>query len=585
MPRSRSPVPAALGLLAALAAGCGAPVRPPDPAAVRVEAIATEFVDAYYRQFPEEAYEVGYPDAPLDRFGDRGAAAAARFDARIDAWLKELRAIDPDALAATPARITYAFALARLEALAARRVCRMDWWNVSPTWTGWQSQLVATLTAQPVGNAGERAAALARIADLDRYLITEIGLLREGMASGYRAPAVNVRAVLRQVDTLLATAPDESPFYDPARRAGDSGFRHAYRQILTDEVYPALRAYGRFLATEYAGREAVGVAANPDGAACYRASVLFHASLDLDPEEIHRIGLREKARIQGEMRAIARDAFGTDDLSGLLERLRTEPQFTFASEQDVLDYVTAAVRRGEAAVPGWFGQVPRAELVIRRSPEFERDSGGGFYAAGAPDGSRPAVYQVGTYNPTRISKAGQESTAFHESYPGHHLQGIVALYNQSLHPIQRFMYVSGMAEGWGLYAERLADEMGLYSSELARLGMLSNEAFRAARLVVDPGLHVLGWSRDQAIDYLLAHTAEGRPAIESEVDRYLAVPGQATSYLLGSLEIQRLRRLAEDRLGARFDIRAFHDRVLADGGVTLPMLRTAIEAWIAEAHR
>ena len=172
--------------------------------------------------------------------------------------------------------------------------------------------------------------------------------------------------------------------------------------------------------------------------------------------------------------------------------------------------------------------------------------------------------------------------AFHESWPGHHLQVTVALLNEDLHPVQRYMFVSGMAEGWGLYSERLADEAGLYSSELSRLGMLSNEAFRAARLVVDPGIHVLGWTRDEAIDYMLENTAEGFDAVSSEVDRYAAVPGQATSYLIGSLEIQRLRAHAQEQLGDDFDIRAFHDRVLADGGVTLPMLGASIEAWIEE---
>jgi uncharacterized protein (DUF885 family) len=189
---------------------------------------------------------------------------------------------------------------------------------------------------------------------------------------------------------------------------------------------------------------------------------------------------------------------------------------------------------------------------------------------------------VGTYNPRGISKAGTESTAFHEAYPGHHLQVSVALMNESLPAILRFMYVSGTAEGWGLYSERLADEMGLYSSDLARLGMLSNEAYRAARLVVDPGMHVLGWTRQQAIDYMLEHTAEGIDAISGEVDRYAAVPGQATSYLVGSLEIQRLRQHAEAALGERFDIREFHDRILADGGVTLPMLGASIDAWIEQ---
>jgi uncharacterized protein (DUF885 family) len=187
---------------------------------------------------------------------------------------------------------------------------------------------------------------------------------------------------------------------------------------------------------------------------------------------------------------------------------------------------------------------------------------------------------VGTYNPTAISKAGPESTAFHESYPGHHLQMTVALRNESAHPIFRYMTVSGTVEGWALYTERLADEMGLYSSDLARLGMLSNEAYRAARLVIDPGMHVMGWTRDEAMQYMLDHTTESRGGVESEVDRYSAVPGQATSYLIGSLEIQRLRRRAEEALGDDFDIREFHDQVLAAGGVTLPMLSATIEAWI-----
>jgi len=216
------------------------------------------------------------------------------------------------------------------------------------------------------------------------------------------------------------------------------------------------------------------------------------------------------------------------------------------------------------------------------SPAYEKDSGGGFYSAGSADGTRPGTYQVGTYNPTSISMAGTESTAFHESWPGHHLQVSIALRNESLHPVQRYMFISGSVEGWALYTERLVDEMGLYSSELARLGMLSNEAYRAARLVVDPGIHVLGWTRDEAIEYMMDNTAEGYDSVSSEVDRYAAVPGQATSYLVGSLEIQRIRSNAETILGDRFDIKQFHDRLLADGGVTLPMLATSIDNWMLE---
>ncbi len=225
------------------------------------------------------------------------------------------------------------------------------------------------------------------------------------------------------------------------------------------------------------------------------------------------------SRVQTEMQQIGRWSFGTVDLKGLLEARRTDPEYTFDSEEAVLEYARAAVARGKAEVGNWFGYVPNAPMIVKPSPAYEQDSGGGFYSTGSVDGSRPGTYQVGTYNPQGISKAGMEATAFHESYPGHHMQMSVALFNEDLHAILRFMFVSGTAEGWALYTERLADEIGLYSSEMSRLGMLSNEAFRAARLVVDPGLHVMGWTREEAIEYMLEHTAEGYNSVASEVDR------------------------------------------------------------------
>jgi len=211
-----------------------------------------------------------------------------------------------------------------------------------------------------------------------------------------------------------------------------------------------------------------------------------------------------------------------------------------------------------------------------------KSSGGGFYSAGSADGTRPGKYELGTYRPETISKAGLEATAFHETYPGHHMQVSVGLERAGLHPILQFFFFSGSGEGWALYTERLADEMGIYSGDIDRLGMLSNEAFRAARLVVDPGMHALGWTRQQAIDYMLANTAESEASVSSEVNRYIAVPAQATAYLTGSLEIQELRKLASDQLGDQFDIRAFHDLIIADGTVTLGMLRKKVEKWIRD---
>ena len=554
----------------------------PESPLAQVNAISSDFVSGYYAQYPEEVYEVGFPDGPADRFGDHSASARARWDKQVDQWLADLDEIDVSQLAGTPEAITYVFTHERLQAIVDQRVCRMPLWNISPTWTGWQSSIIATLAGQPVSNADERRDAIARLADIERFLQTEIKNLQAGLDKGYLAPTGNVAAVIQQMDTLLASATDDSPFFSPASRSDNDSFVASYRETFENRVRPAIVAYRDFLKNDYSGRASVGVAANPEGEQCYAASVRYWSSLAMDPMDIHRKGLAEMSRIRAEMLEIAQSSFGTDDLRALFNELRSNPEYTFASEQAMLDYVNAAVERGRDEVTKWFGYVPDIDVRVVPSPAYEKDSGGGFYAAGSADGSRPGTYQVGTYNPTSISKAGTEATAFHESYPGHHLQVSIALLNDSLPPALRFMYVSGTVEGWGLYAERLADEMGLYSSDLARLGMLSNEAYRAARLVVDPGMHVLGWTRQQAIDYMLEHTAEGLDSISGEVDRYAAVPGQATSYLVGSLEIQRLRQHAETLLGDKFDIREFHDRILANGGVTLPMLGTTVDEWISE---
>ena len=548
----------------------------------QVNAIANAFVDGYYTHYPEEVYEVGYPDAPQDRFGDHSAASRAAWDAQVDGWLAALNDIDVAALEGTPEATTYVFTLDRLQAIVDRRICNMPGWNISPTWTGWQYSVISTLAIQPVGTSEERNAALARAIEIERLVKTELENLRAGLDRGYSAPTSNVAAVIEQLTSLIDTETGESPFYNPATRSDDDAFRSAYRDVYEDRVRPALIAYRDFLVNDYKGRDAIGVAANPDGEQCYAASVRYWSSLPMDAMAIHRAGLSEMSRIQTEMLTIATNHVGTEDRPGLFEELRTDPRYTFDSEEHMRQYIRAAVERGRDAVPKWFGNVPDVDVVVKPSPAYEKDSGGGFYAAGSADGSRPGTYLAGTWNPTSISIAGQESTAFHESWPGHHMQVTLALMNESLHPVLRYMFISGSVEGWALYTERLADEMGLYSGELDRIGMLSNEAYRAARLVVDPGIHVLGWTRDDAIEYMMENTAEGYDAVSSEVDRYAAAPGQATSYLLGSLEIQRLRQHAERALGERFDIREFHDRILANGGVTLPMLATTTDAWIAE---
>lgn len=558
-----------------------------DEAAAKAVAIADEYVRSYYDQFPEEAYETGFP-AVLDRLGDRSSPALRTWEAREDAWLAALAEIDPRSLVGTEAAVPYAFTRERLEASVARRVCRTELWNVSPTWTGWQNFFPNVFAQQPVGTERARANALARARDVSRFIDTEVENFRLGIEAGFTAPRSNVEAVIGQLDALLSMPPRETPWFDPGRRDGNAEFDAELERVIVEAIVPATGRMRDFLAEEYLprARPEIGVTADPGGEACYLASVRYHTTLPMTPDEIHATGLAQMSRIQEDMREIGRRSFGTEDLDELFRIVRSDPANSFRSADEIMEFAQAAVDRAREAIPDWFGFVPRAEVALKPYPDYMGITGGGFYSAGSKDGSRPGTYEFGTHDPGQLNRAGGfEATTFHETWPGHHMQVSVGLEGPGVHPVLQFFFSSGLGEGWALYTERLADEMGLYSADVDRLGMLSNEAFRAARLVVDPGMHALGWSRQQAIDYMLANTAESRGGIESEVDRYIAVPGQATAYLTGSLVIQELRAKAEERLGDRFDIRQFHDQVIGDGTITLPMLQDKIERWIAEVSQ
>ena len=315
-----------------------------------------------------------------------------------------------------------------------------------------------------------------------------------------------------------------------------------------------------------------------------RRCFTYHSSLPVTATDVHALGLKEMDAITAEMKTIAERSFHTSDVPALLQRVRTDRQYMFKDRADLLAYTEAALTRAKAAIPEWFGLKPKADVRMEPYPKFREKNAPNEYNPPAEDGSRPGLFYVSAYQAEKKSRAPQESTAFHETIPGHHMQMSIALERKEIHPIGRYIFNSGYVEGWALYAERLADEMKLYSSDLDRLGMLSSQAFRAARLVVDSGIHTMGWTRQQAIDYMLAHTAEAKDDIASEIDRYIIYPGQATAYMLGELEIRRARDEAQQTMGAKFDIKAFHDQVLEDGGVPLTFLSAKIKAW-ADANK
>ena len=544
------------------------------PAAPRaVSDIADEYYQAFIEAWPLQAFLEGLPEGPLDRLDDNSLEALARWQKQEDAWLQALLVSDNPAGAKTDAS-TYAILREKLESSVASRVCHNELWSITQMF-GPQQLPTLLASLQPVGSDEKRNAALARYRAFGRFFDTEITNLTAGLAKGYSAPRRNVEAVVAQLDGLLAAPPEKSPALELSKRDGTPAFEKALTAVLAQEVYPALSRYRAFLHAEYlpAARTTTAVAHLPDGEKCYRTRIRAFTTLDLDPQTVHQMGLEEGARIRQEMQAIAQRAFKTDDLRTLFRRFRTEPRFRFKSRAEVIKVAQAALDRSKEALPRFFGRLPRAKMVLEPCLRFEENSGcPNSYLPAAIDGSRPGQWKVNT-NPEHASRIEIEAIAFHEGYPGHHLQIALAQEAGEAHPITRVVSNSGYTEGWALYAERLANEMGAYSSDLAQLGRLSSAAWRAARLVVDPGLHALGWSREQAIKYMLDNTVASEETAASEVDRYIIWPGQATAYMVGRLELDRLRKEAEAQRGEGFDLRAFHDQVLGHGAVPLPYLR------------
>ncbi len=564
--------------------GCGA--REPAPAR-EINTLADQYMARWVETFPDFATVLGVTSAPHARLPIRTPEAIASWEAFEDSLVRALEAVEASTLPeGHPAAVTHGFLHATLRNAIDWRACRMDWWNVSPTWTGWLSSMASLSESQPIGTAEGQKAAATRFAALPDYVTGEIALLRQGIAAGYTAPRHNVDAVIAQADALLASPIDQWPW---VVMAPDSlaEFRARMAQIGDTAIRGAISSYRDFLQNEYfpAARTAIGVSANPNGDACYRAAIRYHATVEMTPEAVHQVGLDQMAVIRAEMEAIAERMFGSPDVAAALAALRSDPAYLMGSREATLALARDAVARSKAAAPQWFGILPRADVVVEPVPGFaEASAPGAFYNSPAEDGSRPGRYSINLYESETKPRAGIEATAFHEAFPGHHLQIAIAMEREVLHPIQRYLFLSGFGEGWALYTERLSEEMGLYSADVDRFGLLSNEALRAARLVVDAGMHALGWTREQSIQYMLDNTAESRGSVTAEVDRYIAVPGQATAYMLGSLEIARLRAEAQATLGERFDIREFHDRVLEDGAMPLSMLREKIERWIGAAR-
>jgi uncharacterized protein (DUF885 family) len=428
---------------------------------------------------------------------------------------------------------------------------------------------------------------LARLRDYGRYMAANIEILRDGIRSGRTAPRIVAERTIEQLERLLAIPIDEAVVPRLVQVASEAD-RERVRAVVREVVYPADARFLEVLRTEYLPhtRPEPGLWSAPDGATLYRTQIRAWTTLDLDPGEVHELGLAELEAIRAEQRAIARAAGLGDDIAAYRRQLAEDPTNRPATRDELLERARQDVERALAAAPRAFGRLPRTPVEVRPVEEFkEKDAPFAYYLPPAADGSRPGIYYANTYDLASRYFSNLAPTTYHEAVPGHHFQIALEIEHPRLNRFRRLgsrLVGAAFAEGWGLYAERLADELGLYRNDAERFGMLAAQAWRAARLVVDTGLHHLRWSRERSIEFLREAGLTDTDAI-IETDRYIVWPGQALSYKIGQREIERLRRELAARDGSGFDLRAFHDELLGHGSLPLATLARELPTWLAAA--
>jgi uncharacterized protein (DUF885 family) len=432
---------------------------------------------------------------------------------------------------------------------------------------------------------------LARMRTVDRLIDQNIALMREGVQRGMVPPRVILQRVPAQLDKQIVTDPVKSPFYEafasmPASIAPSEQARlqAAAREVITQAIVPSYTRLRDYVVKDYLprARDSYGLWDTPNGDKRYAELARFYTTTNLTPDEIHEIGLKEVARIRGEMvKVIARTGFN-GSFDEFLTYLRTDPKFRYTDPQELLEAYEAMAKRVDPKLPQYFGKLPRMPYGVRPIAEqVAPDTTTAYYQGPAMDGTRAGYYYVNLYKPEERPKYEIPVLTIHEAVPGHHLQIALAQELGELPKFRRDFEATAYVEGWALYSESLGQEMGFYDDPYDKFGQLTYEMWRAVRLVVDTGLHHKKWSRQQAIDYFKANAAKTELDIINEIDRYIGNPGQALAYKIGELKIKELRRDATAELGDRFDIRAFHDAVLGTGPVPLDVLEADVRGWIA----
>ncbi len=459
---------------------------------------------------------------------------------------------------------------------------RFEEFGVDPIF-GQQAGLPVRTPKFPIPNADVAEAMIEKTRGIARNFRDMSDRLREGVARNRTPAAFACDDTVAQIDAWLAKPIGEDPLLNTAEPTGvadAAAWRARLRAVIERDVRPAMAAYRDTVRDEVRPHarddEHVGLTWLADGDDAYDRMIRYHTTLERSAREIHEIGLRQVEKLAEEYRVLGQEVLGTSEVSAIFQRLRDDPALHHTSGTDIVSASRTALAKATAATADWFGILPQAPCDVE-----EVQSGAiAYYFPPAKDGSRPGVFFMNTSDPTGWGRYQIEATSYHEGIPGHHLQLAISGELTGIPEFRKRAFIAAYGEGWGLYSERLADEMGLYSTPLDRMGMLEADSMRACRLVVDTGMHALGWSRQKAIDYMVANSPMREGHIVAEIDRYAVTPGQALAYMIGRLEIQRMRGEAEEALGDGFDIKRFHDTVLGSGLMPLPVLERVVRAWV-----
>ena len=568
-------------------AGCKPAQAPPaaDPSAT----LQKLFEDEWQRMLADSPLTATYlgDSRYNDRWDDLSPEAFARRQQSAQDALAKLAAIDRAKL---PADMQLNYELFKLQIEDGIEAYRYGGQLRPVDQRGGLQTINEVLEAMRFEHAADYRNWIARLRSFGTYTDQTIALMRLGVVQGRTYPRVIMQRVSAQIARQIVADPSRSPLYAPFEKipadiADAQALRSAGAAAIREQVLPAFQRFQAFFDNEYlpACTQAPGLSAQPQGAEYYAYLARHHTTTQLTPDQIHDIGLKEVARIRAEMEAIKTQVGFKGDLHAFFTYLRSDPKFFYHTPQELFDGYALIAKRIDPELVRLFGKLPRTPYGVRAIPETSApDTTTAYYYPPAADGRRAGYYYVNLYKPETRPKWEMEALTSHESVPGHHLQ--LAL-QQELGDMPAFRkYGDGFTayvEGWGLYSESLGGELGLYKDPYSKFGQLTYEMWRAVRLVVDTGIHAKGWTRQQAIDYFADNAAKTPLDIVNEIDRYMAMPGQALAYKIGELKIKELRARAETKLGDKFDIRAFHDTVLASGAVPLEILEQRVDAWIA----